>query len=269
MFCDVQLAARIERAERDLVVSAFAAGAPAGAFALSIGGGVAACTVPGSPLNKVIGVGFEALPDAAAWTAIEREYAVREVPVQVEVSTLAAPECARQLTERGYRLVGVENVLGRELTSAPPTLPAGLQIDRSPDHEIDMWADVVATGFAAPDTQGVAPHEAFDRAAIDRILREFGRAAGVIRYLARRDGQLLGGGSMRLEDGIAQLCGAATLPAARRQGVQTALLAWRLTDAAAHGGRLAVVTTQPGSKSMQNVQRQGFQLLYSRLVLVR
>jgi hypothetical protein len=29
------------------------------------------------------------------------------------------------------------------------------------------------------------------------------------------------------------------------------------------------VTTEPGSKSQQNVQRQGFELLYSRAVLVR
>ena len=32
---------------------------------------------------------------------------------------------------------------------------------------------------------------------------------------------------------------------------------------------VAVVTTQPGSKSQQNVQRQGFELLYTRAVLVR
>jgi hypothetical protein len=30
-----------------------------------------------------------------------------------------------------------------------------------------------------------------------------------------------------------------------------------------------VVTTQPGSKSMQNVQKLGFDLLYARAILVR
>ena len=30
-----------------------------------------------------------------------------------------------------------------------------------------------------------------------------------------------------------------------------------------------MVTTQPGSKSQQNVQRQGFELVYARAVLVR
>jgi len=63
---------------------------------------------------------------------------------------------------------------------------------------------------------------------------------------------------MRLCYGVAQLCGAATLPAHRRRGVQSALLASRLHDAARQGCDIAVVTTQPGSKSQQNVQRQGF-----------
>jgi len=68
---------------------------------------------------------------------------------------------------------------------------------------------------------------------------------------------------------VAQLCGAATLPEHRRRGVQSALLAARLEDAARRGCDLAVVTTQPGSKSQENVQRQGFELVYARAVLVK
>lgn len=51
--------------------------------------------------------------------------------------------------------------------------------------------------------------------------------------------------------------------------VQTALLSARLADAAAAGCDIAVVTTQPGSKSQQNVQRRGFDLLYTRAILVK
>ena len=39
--------------------------------------------------------------------------------------------------------------------------------------------------------------------------------------------------------------------------------------AAAHGCAIAVMTTLPGSKSMQNALRAGFALLYSRNVLRR
>jgi hypothetical protein len=51
-------------------------------------------------------------------------------------------------------------------------------------------------------------------------------------------------------------------------GVQTALLSARLADAAAAGCDIAVVTTQPGSGSQQNVQCGGFGLLYTRAILV-
>ncbi len=74
---------------------------------------------------------------------------------------------------------------------------------------------------------------------------------------------------MRLDPPVAQLCGATTLPEKRRRGVQTALLRERLARARESGCEVAVVTTQPGSKSQQNVQRQGFALLYTRAVLVR
>jgi ribosomal protein S18 acetylase RimI-like enzyme len=74
---------------------------------------------------------------------------------------------------------------------------------------------------------------------------------------------------LRISDGLAQLSGAATLPAHRRRGVQSALLRARLVDAAAAGCDLAVVTTDPGSKSQENVQRAGFELLYARAILVR
>jgi GNAT superfamily N-acetyltransferase len=87
--------------------------------------------------------------------------------------------------------------------------------------------------------------------------------------LARRQMEVAGGGSLYLHDGVALLCGAATLPAHRRRGVQAALLQARLAHARAMGCELAVVTTQPGSKSQQNVQRAGFELIYSRAILVR
>jgi hypothetical protein len=51
--------------------------------------------------------------------------------------------------------------------------------------------------------------------------------------------------------------------------VQTALLSARLADAVAAGCDVAVITTQPGSKSQQNAQRRGFDLLYTRAVLVK
>jgi GNAT superfamily N-acetyltransferase len=94
-------------------------------------------------------------------------------------------------------------------------------------------------------------------------------SAGVVRYVALRDGVIAGGADMWMAGGVAQLGGAATSPAHRRRGIHTALISARLADAAAHGCDIAVITVQPGSKSQQNAQRRGFDLLYTRGVLVK
>lgn len=89
------------------------------------------------------------------------------------------------------------------------------------------------------------------------------------RYVARVDGQVAGGASARFDTGVVQLAGSATLPRFRRRGIQTAFLRARLADGLRAGCDVAVVTTAPGSKSQQDVQRQGFALLYSRALLVK
>ena len=116
---------------------------------------------------------------------------------------------------------------------------------------------------------GPPPTETFTREAVEEVFSDFGVTPGVTLYLARRAEAIAGGGSLRISDGLAQLSGAATLPAHRRRGVQSALLRARLLDAANRGCDLAVVTTEPASKSQENVQRAGFTLLYPRAILVR
>ena len=94
-------------------------------------------------------------------------------------------------------------------------------------------------------------------------------AAGVTRYVALHDGVIVGGAGLRIAEGVAQLTGAATAPGHRRRGIHSALLSARLADAAAADCDVAVVTTQPESKSQENAQRRGFDLLYTRAVLVK
>jgi GNAT superfamily N-acetyltransferase len=161
-------------------------------------------------------------------------------------------------------------VLGLRLGDRQPSeLPAGIEIAESGPAEFHDWLEAVVTGFAHPDDQGVPSDEEFPREVLERVMGDLAGASGFSRYLARRGGEIAGGASLRMEGGVAQLCGAATLPAHRRKGVQTALLLSRLDLARDAGCDVAVVTTQPGSKSQENVQRQGFQLLYTRAVLIR
>lgn len=272
LFCGVELAERVERAEAKLIAAGTAAAIgrhPGRAFATPVAGGYACFGDDGAPFNKVVGLGFAGVPDAAALDEIETAYRARGAAVQVELAHMGDPEIGAVLTGRGYRLVAFENVLGRPLRSGE-SLPvaAGVDVRRGGEDDLDTWIDVVVTGFAHPDDQGVASHEDFPRDMIERAERDF-VAAGALAYLASRDGVVAGGGGLAITDGVAQLVGAATVPQHRRRGVQSTLLATRLTDAADAGCDIAVVTTAPGSKSQQNVQRQGFSLLYTRAVLVK
>jgi ketosteroid isomerase-like protein/GNAT superfamily N-acetyltransferase len=272
LFCDTDLAGRIERVEVQLIAqSSEAACRRTGlaGFVIPVAGGVASFAGEGSPYNKVAGLGFGGVPDPAALDEIEQAFAAYGSPVQVELAHLADPAISAMLAGRGYQLESFENVLGRALTGASErVMPPGVEVRPSGEEEFETWLDVVAEGSVHPDTQGVPWHEEFSREAIIGAERD-SAAAGDTRYAALRDGVIVGGATMRLSEGVAQLTGAATVPAHRRRGVQTALLSARLADAAAAGCDVAVIITQPGSKSQQNAQRQGFDLLYTRAVLVK
>ena len=273
LFCGTDLAGRIERAEAQLMTETSRAArrrrADAAGFVIPVAGGAATFADEASPFNKVTGLGFGGVPSAAALEEIERAFAARRTPVQVELTSLADPAIAARLTERGYRLVSFENILGLDLEGASGRVtPPGIEVRPSREDEFGSWLDVVIEGFAHPDTQGIPWHEEFPREILERAERDL-VAAGARCYVAWRDGAIAGGASVRMAEGVAQFTGAATVPAHRRQGVQTALLSARLADAAAAGCDIAVVTTSPGSVSQQNVQRQGFDLLYTRAVLVR
>ena len=280
MFATTSLARRIERAEAGLIADGAAAARrrlPDGRTLIQpLAGGVASYTDAESPLNKVAGLGFDGVPDDRELDQLEREYADRSSPVQVELSSLGDPEIARLLTRRGYALMGFENVMGLPLDARSldalhlrPAAP-GVEISPSPAAEMDVWMEAVVDGFLHPDTfDGPPSHESFSREVLERSLKDLVAAPSFERLAARREGAVAGGASFRISEGIAQLCGAATRPEHRRQGVQSALLRHRLLDAARRGCDVAVVTTQPGSKSTENVQRAGFALLYVRAILVR
>lgn len=275
MFATASLAKRIERAEMCMVVEGARAAsrrvAQAQMIIRELNGGAAVFVEAGAPFNKVTGLGFDGVPAPAVLEEIERAFAERGAPLQFEISTLGDPDIARMLTKRGYELMGFENVLGFPLSAASRfDAVAGVEVSRARDDESGAWLDVVATGFMSPDVfDGPPSHESIPRDVLDRVFGDTIAAAGFERYLARRDGSLAGGASFRIDEGVAQLSGAATLPEHRRQGVQTALLRHRLSEAASRGCDIAVVTTVPGSKSQENVQKAGFVLLYARSVLVK
>lgn len=270
MFCPPSLAAAIDRAEGRFC-AAIAGQAADGAEALvtALGGGMAIFATADSPINKVIGLGFDgAIDDDGPLATVEQHFSRHGARLQAEIATLADPALHRQLCARGYEPSGYENVLGHPLTTVAD-LPAAITVTRSADHEIPALATVLADAFTTPDLGGVGgdllpPHEV-----MQRWFTTTSKVDGYRAYGAWVDGVLAGAAALRIDGEIAQFSGAGTLPAFRRRGVQTALLRARLRDAAEAGCRVGVVVTQPASQSQQNVQREGFALLYARQLLVK
>ena len=193
LFCDTALAERIERAQTQLVAGASEAArvrrADAAGFVVPVAGGVASFAGEDSPFNKVAGLGFAGVPGVAVLDGVERAFAARGAPVQVEVACLADPAVGVLLTERGYRLVSFENVLGRGLTvESERVTPPEVRVRRIGEDELDAWIEVVVEAFMHPDTEGLPQHEDFPRGAIERAERDLAAAPGVVCYLALLDG---------------------------------------------------------------------------------
>jgi GNAT superfamily N-acetyltransferase len=275
MFADAALAARIDRAEGRFVASvAGALGArrtDLRTLIQPIAGGTSIYAGPNSPMNKVIGLGFDGPIELEALEEVEREWHARDEAVRIELSILADASIPVMLSERGYHLHGFENVLGRPLGAEPAADdPRGITVERLRKEDERTWIDIAVAAFTHLDGTGSAADDSSQVATMEEVMGDFIASPGLQPYLARLDGRPVGEGALCIAgDNIALLAGAGTLPDARGRGVQKALLRHRLADARAAGAELAVVVTAPGTRSQQNVMRRGFILLYTRIILVK
>src|SRR5262249_21923504 len=154
------------------------------------------------------GLGFEPL-DEASLADVEREFERRGIPVHVELASLASPEIGALLTRRGYTLTGFENVLALPPSTAPPHALGPVTVTRTSPAQCRQWVDVITTGFANPDTfDGPPSTEQYPRELLEPIFGDLTTLENFAWYLASRNGQVAGAASMRMANGIAQLCGA-------------------------------------------------------------
>ena len=98
-------------------------------------------------------------------------------------------------------------------------------------------------------------------------MRDLGQVTAhskALPFLAELKSDPIGTGALTIAGDVALLAGASTIPAARRQGVQLALLETRLRYAAQQGCTIAMMVTLPGSGSQRNAERHGFRIAYTR-----
>ena len=220
-------------------------------------------------MNKVLGLGLGRHVTDEELDEMELFYDERETPIQVELCPLATPDLPSRLSTRGYMLKGFENELACPLP-ASMSLDHELRVDviAGEGGDIEDWLRVTSEGFATPDseTSTMTPPPETLRTITD-IMRRFVHP-DIVRYVAWVDGRPAGAASSALEGGVLGIFGTATVPAYRRRGVQAAVVATALRGA--HGrADLAIATTEPGSTSQRTFERFGFQVLYTRAILVR
>ena len=276
LHASLALARRIDLSEIGFCSLAARAGEPGGADSLLIGGGQALFAHAGSPLNKMLGLGLGQDVSDAELDAIDDFYDRRGVDAQVELCPLATPGLAARLVARGYVLQGFENELARVIDGdaslpAPPEHDALAVSPATSADDEELWTDVVTRGFAAAEQLAAHDAAALDAAALDaglrRVMRAF-RHESMVRYLVYANGEAVGGGGVFVFNGVAGLVGTATVPNHRGRGVQHAVVAHMLREAAPRAD-LAIATVAPGSQSQRTFERFGFRVIYTRAILVR
>lgn len=257
----LELAREIEMAEAEAGVDCAerlrASSANGSAAVTQVAGGYAVYAGANSPVTQAVALGLSGPVSKEEFDKLEEFYFCREEPVRVETCPLADATLIEHYRERGYHATEFSNVMVRPVRrDEKAEIPADLQIARAATSEIDLWVLTVAQGFAEhfPVTQDLLD-----------IMRLFASGENTECYLARIDGRVVGGGTLRVRGRIAGLFGASTLPDYRKRGVQTALLHTRMQRAAERGCQLAMSLAQPGSASQRNITRQGFQTLYTRI----
>lgn len=257
---DLNLARRLERTEalaNAAFVDARAEVDPAaGATWIEVAGVYAMYDGVGSPLTQTFGLGLFASCLAPEFDQLEAFFDARGASTCHEVSSFAPGPTVTLLSARRYVPIEESAVLIRG-TAADSLEPAsGITVRHVSPSETAEWARVSGEGWSS------------EGAALAAFVEQFGRvtarARGTSCFIAEKDGRPIAAAALFLGHDVALLAGASTVPGARRQGAQGALLRERLGFAADRGVKLAMVVAQPHSASCRNAERQGFHQVYSR-----
>ena len=260
-FADLDLARRLERTEArgnaDFVEARAKAFPDRGATWIEVAGAYAMFDGVGSPLTQTFGLGVFEPVTLAHIETLEHFFRSRGADVFHEVCPLADNSVFTLFGERGYRPVEFSNVLYRPISRdlrLAASINEQVNVRVAEKHEINLWAETASEGWSEfPE--------------VTEFMLDVGQVSAVsdsLSFLAELDGQPIGTGTLIIADDVALLAGASTVPTARRQGAQLALLEGRLRYAAAHGCTVGMMVAQPGSGSQRNAERHGFRIAYTR-----
>ena len=226
------------------------------AITCAVAGGVLAFCGAVSPLTHALGIGMHSAVTEEHLNEIEQFFFSRGAGVSIDVCPHADPSLRELLVERGYRLAEMNNVLVRALTPSEQW-PVDVPVETASD--ADEYARTVASGFFGRE------FVTDDEILLGRTIFHLPSATPMI---ARIDGTAVGACAWSGRNGVASLYGDATLVAFRQRGIHSAMIAARLNAAVAAGCDIATAGTQPGSSSQRNYQRLGFEVAYTKAIMI-
>ena len=266
MIVDRQLMERLESTAATCgvdTVDAFRAVDPSHpAKAQEIGPGALVSWGPERFVNRAIGASLQELDDVQL-DEFDTFFDVGGVPASIEVNSWTNQRLITQLVARGYVPVRFNDVLviGVRPADTTPTPHPAVAVRRAAEIPKADWQRLFVDAFetASPDLIRIT----------DELTEAITQIQTAVHLVAEIDGAPVGVGSLYPQNDIAWIGGAATLPGFRRRGVQASLLAERLTLARANGCAVLAATAMAGSGSSRNMQRNGFTICASVLIMTR
>jgi GNAT superfamily N-acetyltransferase len=262
-FSDLALSRRLEKAEAlsnvDFVETRARRFPQSGASWLHAGGAYAMFDGVKSPLTQSFCLGIFQTVTKHDLVRIEQFFQDLGAEVLHEISPIADLSLLSLLQEKKYHPVELTSVMYRPINSNIILEGAGnkkIQVHLIRPGEEETWAQTSVTGWSEfPENAGLMQELAIISA----------NRPGAQSFLVELEGVPIAAGAMSMCDGVALLAGASTIPSARKQGAQRALLECRLRYAARRGCDLAMMCALPGSSSQRNAERQGFRIAYTRI----
>lgn len=253
---NLELARRIEAAEARNARGC-TEGQP-GAASLEVAGGMAVFAGAESPLTQAVGIGLNGPVPEGEIERLEEFFHRRGARMRIDLCPLAHPGLLEQLNARGYRPAEFNNVVVRRLTDVE--IRSAVHVRRILPDETELWCRTVGQGF-------------FEQPELSEDEMDVGRAIcsmpGALCYLAfAESGEACAGGAMTPHQGLATLFADSTIAGYRRRGFHRDLIDFRLGEAVALGCDFATATASPGSHSQRNYERAGFQVAYTKVLLV-
>lgn len=227
-----------------------------------IGGGIVAVAAndpTGGFFNVCVGLGQSERLTAAVLAEVTAFATESHAPLLcLQVAPGADPEEWEELLTEAGAAPSRSWVKFATEHPAVPTAETDLRIERlGPEHGVD-FGRVFTLGFGMPLEGG-----------LPEWFAEIPTWEGFTTYGAWDDGELVGAANLFVSEHSAVLAGAATLPARRGLGAQSALMARRIEDANALGARW--VTSETGAEtpempnpSLHNMRRIGLSERYER-----